>query len=261
MGFFDKFNKRKKLVDIEKNTIIEDYYYYTLTDITVKRVAFYSFEDIRILEDKIIEKFSEVDLKFILDGYLEGFCLLSVTERDTHWKWHALVDVNFVKECCVQKSVSVIFRDGLNFELIRHVDIDTNYLDILFDLKVKFLSMFIIFEEEAANAFQFGLIDVFTNMMHQLSQAEEKEDADEIILEVNKYMDDVYNTMVDMDALKQFSFRDAVYAISKIKEDKDKKEEERRIELKRKKAEKDSFIFQVHVRQELLKDFNKPIGV
>lgn len=260
MGFFNKIEqmRKKKFFDIKCLDVCDDMYYYTLIPLKVKHIFYDKLLNIKVIDEKKIPAFTEIYYSISLNNCLEGFAVVSVQDGSG---WKALVDIDFIKNCCVRASAEVVLNSDISFRVFEHADIDTSYPELFVAMKVKLVSIFTVFEQEAIDAFKFGLIDVFTNMFYQINQCEYKRDVDDIILNVNEYMNDVYKTMVEMDALKEFSVKDPSLALNM---EENQKEAERIVELtekEKKKREKNNFISQIHARQELIRDFNKPLKV
>lgn len=259
MGILDKIRK-KKFINMKETKLADCCNYYTLHKIKAQQVSFNSLCDIKGIDEKVISEFCQVYLVITLGAPFDGFCILKVYDSSCA-NWHALVDVNFIKKCCIKEYSNVLLNQELYFDVAYPTNLKVGRTTTLCNIKIKLISMLTMFEDEAVNAFKFGLIDVFINMMHELEQSSSEKENDELVIEVDKYMDDVYKTMCSMGTEKVFCFKDPSASFAKSKEDKLKKEKAQIIEANIKKEKRDNFISQIHARQELLKDFNKPFSI
>lgn len=252
--------KRKKFIDMEETKIEDCCNYYTLYEIKAQKVSFNSLSDIKVIDEKVIPEFCQVYLVITLGAPFDGFCILKVYDSSCA-NWHALVDVNFIKKCCIKEYSNVLLNQELYFNVAYPTNLNVGQTTTLCNIKIKLISMLTMFEDEAVNAFKFGLIDVFINMIHQLEQSSSEKENDELVVEVDRYIDDVYKTMCDMGALKEFSFEDSSSSFNEANKNKIIEQKAKLMEENIKKEKRDNFINQIHARQELIRDFNKSLSI
>lgn len=254
--FFKLFRKRQLLEIKEHCSRINDNYF-SLIAVKARKV---NFELITVpLEDLgecNIPAFSLFVVNMIFGNELKGFSIIQLTETDEKF----LVDTNFIENYCINTNASLYFYNGSSCKLgwgYRYMP--TEYVFLLPKIKAMLVSIFTQFEKEAVDAFKFGVIDVFLNMLTQLEKSKKAEENDEILFEVYEYMSKVFDTLLDMKALKEIRLVDSSVAFKILNDYKENKNKLELLEEKQRKKERNLFLSQISARKELLDNFNKPL--
>lgn len=254
---FLKLFRKRQLLEIKGHYSRINGNYFSLISIKARKVNFElcttPLEDLGECE---VPAFSLFTANMIFGNELKGFSIIQLTETDEKF----IVDTNFIENYCINTDASLYFKDGSSCKLgwTCHY-LPAEYVFLLPKIKAMLVSIFTQFEQEAVDAFKFGVIDVFLNMLTQLEKSKKAEENDEILFEVYDYMNKVFNTLLDMKALKEIRLVDSSVAFKILDDYEENKTKLELLEEKQRKEERSLFLSQISARKELLDDFNKPL--
>lgn len=257
MRLLNKLFKKKDLIDIEKSSIDINDNCFSLVPVKVRKVTYDFWSDLEDLGEYTLPAFSLFNVEMIYGNHLKGFSIISLYET----KEQFIVDTNFLENYCISLNTSIRFQDGYTCMVgWSYHYLATIHFTMLPKIKAMMISIFLSFEKEAVDAFKFGVVDVFLNMVHQLEMSERVEEVEQILFEVHDYMTKVFNTLVEMGALKEINVKDSALAF-KLKTDYEENEErEKELKQKQRDEARISFLAQISARKELLENFNTPLG-
>lgn len=136
----------------------------------------------------------------------------------------------------------------------------TSYNNLFFILSAVFISCSTMFYYDAAKSMFPGISDVMKQTLNALRE-DVKDDSEKRKLteKALNYMQEVYNTLIGMDALKEITYKNLLTIVEEKRREREIREQQIVQANKEKELKVSSLMNQIDARRELLKDFNRPI--
>lgn len=262
-------NNEKALYELRNNWVY----------VTLRPIPAYITDKEDNFHEIVVDAFSIIRPKYFLDQTYVGFCTVNMVSSAPFIKYISHVEQLVLKR--YQEEEIIIQEDLLDKYAIQTIpmlvraldksfEFDTcndllefkciSYNNLFFILCAVFISCSTMFYYDAAKAMFPGISDVMKQTLKAL-QEDVKDDSEKRKLteKALSYMQDVYNTLIGMDSLKEITYKNLLTIVEEKRREREIREQQISQANKERELKVHSLMNQIDARRELLKDFNRPI--